>query len=117
MSGECKLFVEINNSQNLNKFIDLMNEAISELNDNNNTNNSLINIINTVKKEIIVSDQKNNFKYKNQITPETCYANAVAAGIFLASAKIIGRRKISFDKLRKKIIKFASIIGKRYTPI
>ena len=117
LSGECKLFVEINNSQNLNKFIDLMNEAISELNDNNNTNNSLINIINTVKREIIVSDQKNNFKYKNQITPKTCYANAVAASIFLASAKIIGRRKISFDKLREKIIKLASIIGKRYTPI
>ena len=35
-SGECKLFVEINNSQNLNKFINLMNEAIGELNNRNN---------------------------------------------------------------------------------
>ena len=31
-SGECKLFIEINNSQNLYKFIDIMNEAIGELN-------------------------------------------------------------------------------------
>ena len=47
-SGECKLFVEVNNSQNLNKFIDLMNEAIGELNTRNNKEkpknpNSLIN--------------------------------------------------------------------------
>ena len=50
ISGECKLFVEINDSKNLNKFIELFNEAISEFNFINNnevkTNpNSLISIL------------------------------------------------------------------------
>ena len=32
LSGECKLFIEVNNSKNLNKFIGLFNEAIGILN-------------------------------------------------------------------------------------
>lgn len=53
-SGECKLFVEINNSQNLNKFIDIINEAIGELNNKNNIEiaknpNSLINLLSSTK--------------------------------------------------------------------
>ena len=32
---ECKLFAEVHNSENLNKFIDLFNEAIGEINNRN----------------------------------------------------------------------------------
>lgn len=45
ISGECRLFIEINNSQNLNEFIDLFNEAIGELNTKKMLKHVLIQIL------------------------------------------------------------------------
>ena len=109
VSGECKLFVEINNSQNLNKFIDILNEAIGEVNNRNNQEiiknpNSLINLLSsTVIDNYVNSDVINKFKAKEQIGG-TCYANAIAAAICLASARVYGRPKLDFFEVRKKII-------------
>ena len=114
VSGECKLFVEINNSQNLNKFIDLMNEAIGELNNRNNIEiaknpNSLINLLSsTISNDYVNSSVINKFK-PNYQEDETCYANAVAASICFASARVLGRPKLNFKTVLQKIIdKFGS---------
>ena len=108
-SGECKLFVEINNSQNLTNFIDIINEAIGELNNKNNIEiaknpNSLINLLSsTAVNDYVNSQVINKFEAKSQ-KGGTCYANAVAAGILLASARVLGRPKLDFFELRNKLI-------------
>ena len=109
VSGGCKLFVEINNSQNLNKFIDILNEAIGELNYRNNQEiiqnpNSLINLLSsTVIDNYVNSEVINKFQAKEQ-KGGTCYANAISAVICLASARVYGREKLDFFEVRKKII-------------
>ena len=108
-SGECKLFVEVNNSQNLNKFIDLINEAIGELNTRNNKENpknpnSLINLLSsTFINDYINSEDINKFKVNKQ-TGGTCYANAISASICIASARVWGRPKLNFQVVLKMII-------------
>jgi len=108
-SGECKLFVEVNNSQNLNKFIDLINEAIGELNIRNNKENpknpnSLINLLSsTFINDYINSEDINKFKVNKQ-TGGTCYANAISASICISSARVWGRPKLDFQIVLKKII-------------
>ena len=109
ISGECKLFVEVNNSQNLNKFIDLINEAIGELNIRNNKENpknpnSLINLLSsTFINDYINSEDINKFKVNRQ-TLGTCYANAISASICISSARVWGRPKLNFKVVLKKII-------------
>ena len=108
-SGGCKLFVEINNSKNLNEFIDLFNEAISMFNLKYNYNskenpNSLMNLLSlTSINDYVNSNVINKFNAKEQIGG-TCYANAISAGICLSSAKVIGRPKLDFFDIRQKII-------------
>ena len=109
ISGECKLFVEVNNSQNLGEFIDLMNEAIGELNTRNNKEspknpNSLINLLSsTFINDYINSEDINKFKVNKQ-TGGTCYANAISASICIASARVWGRPKLNFQVVLKMII-------------
>ena len=109
ISGECKLFVEVNNSQNLNKFIDLINEAIGELNIRNNKENpknpnSLINLLSsTFINDYINSEDINKFKVNRQ-TLGTCYANAISASICISSARVWGRPKLNYQVVLKKII-------------
>ena len=108
-SGECKLFVEVNNSQNLNEFIDLINEAIGELNIRNNkenpTNpNSLINLLSSTSINYYInSGDINKFKVNRQ-TGGTCYANATSASICISSARVYGRPKLDFKIVLQKII-------------
>ena len=113
-SGECKLFIEINNSQNLNKFIDLMNEAVGELNNRNNIEiaknpNSLVNLLSsTMANDYVNSSVINKFTPNDQ-EGGTCYANATAASICFASARVLGRPKLDFHTVLKKIVdKFGS---------
>ena len=108
ISGECKLFVEVNNSKNLNKFIDLFNEAIGEINNRNNREipqnpNSLINLLSSTVINDYMNSEINNFESKKQ-EGGTCYANAIAANICLASSRVYGREKLNFFDVRKKII-------------
>ena len=107
-SGECKLFVEINNSQNLNKFIELMNEAIGELNYKNNKEvsnnpNSLMSLLSSTIANDYVNSEINKNEAKKQ-SGLTCYANAIAATICFSSAKVLGRDKLKFSEVRKNII-------------
>ena len=108
LSGECKLFVEINDSQNLNKFINLFNEAIGEVNNRNykevpENKNSLINVLTSTSINDYVSSEINNFE-PNLQKGGTCYANAIAATICLALSRVFGRPKLNFNDVLKKII-------------
>ena len=108
-SGECKLFIEINNSQNLNDFIDLMNEAIGELNYKNNAESienpySLANLLASTEVSYYVNSNINQNKAQNQGETKTCYANAVATTICLASARVWGRETLKFFDVREKLI-------------
>ena len=110
LSGECKLFIEVNNSQNLTKFFDLFNEALGEANILNNSEtplnpNSLVNILaSTYINDYVNSDVINTFK-PNLQTGGTCYANAIAASICIASARVFGRPKLNFYEVLQEIIK------------
>ena len=108
-SGQCNLFVEINNTQNLNNFIDLMNEAVGELNNKYNKEtaknpNSLINLLSsTAVNDYVNSEVINKVEAKEQ-EGDTCFANAIAIGIYLASARVIGRKNLDFKTLRDTLI-------------
>ena len=110
LSGECKLFIEVNNSQNLTKFFDLFNEALGEANIINNSEtlqnpNSLVNILaSTSINDYVNSEVINTFKPNSQ-KERTCYANAIAASICIASARVFGRPKLNFSEVLQKIIK------------
>ena len=110
ISGECKLFVEINNSQNLDEFIDLMNEAIGELNFKNNAENnenptSLMSLLaSTSVNDYVNSNIINKIMAKNQGKQNTCYANALAITICLASARVYSRPKLNFFEVKDNIV-------------
>lgn len=108
ISGECRLFVEISNSQNLDIFINLINEAIGELNYKNNSENienptSLINLISSTKLDYYVNSNINETKAGEQGDKKTCYANAMAATICLASARVYARKPLEFLDVRNKL--------------
>lgn len=96
-SGDCKLFVEINNSQNLNEFIKLINEAVDY------KDNGLINDISSAAIQTYVNSEINNFQAREQ-KGGTCYANAISACTYLSSSRVYGRKKLIFEELRKELI-------------
>ena len=117
VSGECKLFVEVNNSKNLNKFIELFNEGIGLFNFQYNSNSkenprSLMNLLSlTSINNYVHSNIINQFKAKNQGNEGTCYAHAISAAICLSSAKVLGRPKLDFFEIKKKLIDKYGING------
>lgn len=108
-SGECKLFIETNNSQGLINFIDEINKALGAINLMNNMENkknpfSLIHLLASTEINNYVNSEKiDKFQSKAQ-SGGTCYANAVAAGICLASSRVLGRPELSFFKIRDILI-------------
>ena len=108
-SGECKLFIEINNSQNLNEFIDIMNEAISELNYKNNVEkidnpNSLMSLLASTSINYYVNSDINKNEAKDQGDKKTCYANSIAATIYLDSPRFIYGRELDFNTIKNRMI-------------
>ena len=107
ISGECRLFIEINNSQNLDKFIELMNEAISELNYKNSKKieNSFMNLLASTIIDHNANLEINKFKAEDQKDLKTCYANAIATIICFASSRIYSKekKKLEFIKIRDRI--------------
>ena len=100
-SGECKLFVSLNNSNTLNEFVSLINHA---LNYKDLPSNGLMDIISTSAIHSFVNSYSNeNFGARNQIFG-TCWANACAACIHFANKRILGRKNISFEDIRKHLI-------------
>lgn len=111
-NGLTKLFFEMNGIQNFYSFIDLFNQIISGLKnlslndiagtDNDNQTSSLINIITDTVIDSMTQELIDEFKAVKQEGP-TCYANAIAVGLFMLSDKIL-EKKYDYKKIRNRVI-------------
>lgn len=108
-SGECKLFLEINDKQNLDKLVDLINEFTAELNNNKSikTPDSIINLFGLTSINYHVNNLIDNFEAINQGKTKTCYANAISAAILLTLSKFEKIDKDKFIKLKEEIIEIS----------
>ena len=100
LNGVCKLFVEINNSEDLNQFIQLINEALDY--------NEPIDYINKTIGDILL-DKIIDENYIGQFNSENqkggrCWAWALSAIIYLASSRIFGRKIKKFENIVKEIL-------------
>jgi len=99
-SGECKLFIALNNSKNMEEFVSLINQALDF---KDHPFNGLMDIITTSGIHSFVNSYSYDFGARNQIFG-TCWANACAACIHFAIKRILGRKIISFEDIRKHLI-------------
>ena len=98
-SGEGRFFIEVNDSQNLYKFVDILNDFCAELN-NNKSILDKDSIINSIGSSTINSwvyyDIIKQLEAKNQGKTPTCYANAISASIFITMTKFPSIPQIDF---------------------
>ena len=108
-SGEGRFFIEVNDSQNLYKFVDILNDFCAELN-NNKSILDKDSIINSIGSSTINSwvyyDIIKQLEAKNQGKTPTCYANAISASIFITMTKFPSIPQIDFFELRDEIINY-----------
>ena len=99
LNGVCNLFVEINNSKDLNQFIDLVNKAL-DYNDPIDFINKIIG--NSLLDKII---DENYIKQFNSVSQEgaRCWAWALSEVIYLASTRVFGRKIKKFDEILEQI--------------
>ena len=110
ISGQCKLFMEVNSKQNLYKFVDIINNFCSEMN-NHQSNLSKDSVFNSITLATINSEVYYNiirkFEAKDQGKTPTCYANAISASILITLSRFSDNFTISekeyFD-LRDEVI-------------
>ena len=108
-SGEGRFFIEVNDTQNLYKFVDILNDFCAELNNSKSilSKDSIINSIgSTTINSIVYYDIIKQFEAKDQGKTQTCYANAISASIFITMTKFPSIPEIDFYKLRDEIISF-----------
>ena len=99
LNGICKLFIEINNSEDLNQFINLINESI----DKNESVENVNKIIgDSLLESIIDKNYIGQFKSEEQ-EDGRCWAYSLSAVIYLASCRVFGRKIEKFDNILKKI--------------
>ena len=123
-SGECRLFFSVNDSTTLNEIIDLLNEATSFLEKGDDL--SISNLVSSaVIQDYINSDVKNYAKHQGE--RGTCWAHAIAACIFFASSRIVGRvktypegndildengkKKFDFENMKHKLYKKFNLLS------
>ena len=99
-SGECKLFISLNNQKTMEEFINLINQALDF---KEHPFSGLMDVIATSGIHSFVNSYSYDYGAKNQIFG-TCWANACAACIHFANKRILGRKNISFEDIRKHIL-------------
>ena len=117
LSGECRLFFSVNDNTTLNEIIELINEATTFLEKDDDF--SISNLVSSaVIQDYINSDVKNYAK--DQKDRGTCWAHAISACIFFASSRIVGRIKTYpdgidiLDENGKKKFEFENMKHKLY---
>ena len=101
-NGIAKLFYEINNSDDLNQFIDLLNQSL-EYEDPLQKINTIIG--DAFLDKIIDENYIKEFKSENQADAPLCWAYAISASIYLTSIQIFGRKIKSFENILKEVRK------------
>ena len=95
------MFVEINNSKDLNLFIELLNKSLNH--------DDPINKINTIigkslLDKIVFENYINQFKSENQKNEGLCWAFALSAVIYLCNCSIFGRKIQKFGDFLNKVL-------------
>ena len=102
LNGVCNLFIEVNNSQNLNEIITLINESL----DNKDPLEELNNIIGDILlKKIIDVNYIGQFKAEDQCETGWCWAFSISTVIYLTSSRIFGRKLDKFKNILYKLLK------------
>ena len=102
-NGIAKLFYEINNSDDLNQFINLLNQSLEYEDDPLQKINTIIG--DAFLDKIIDENYIKQFKPENQADSPLCWAYAISASIYLTSIQIFGRKIKSFENILKEVIK------------
>lgn len=100
-NGICNLFIEINNSKDLNLFIDLLNKSLEKYNDPLDEINTIIG--DAFLDRLVYENYK--FDAKDQDKKPECWAYAISTSIYLSSIRVFGRKIKSFDNIKKEVIK------------
>lgn len=97
-NNETKLFLQINHPDNIHEACNLARNVVC-------CQDSLSDLLGSVKLDIYINNSTQRFKAKNQVEG-TCYANASAAVLHLSMKRILGRDGgyPNFYELRTKII-------------
>ena len=99
LNGTCNLFVEINNSNDLNQFINLFNESLGQ--DPIEEINKIIG--DSILDTIIETNYINQFESVKQVGSR-CWAYALSAVIYLASSRVFGRKIKKFKDILDKLL-------------
>ena len=106
-NGICKLFIEINNSQDLNQFIDLLNKSIESLeyNEPKEKINAIIGnaFLDKIVEENYIKQFKAEDQRKNIKNQKVCFQYGISAAIYLASISVFGRKIDNFENIRIKV--------------
>ena len=101
-NGICKLFAEINNSEDLNQFIELLNQSI-DFNDPIDKINAIIT--NSLFDKIVNDNYIMQFKSEDQENEPFCWAYALSAVIYLRNCSIFGRKIKKFEDILNEVKK------------
>ena len=107
LNGVCKLFVEINNSKDLNQFIQLVNEALDYDEPIDYINKTIGDIL---LDKIIDENYIGQFNSENQIGGR-CWAWALSAIIYLASSRVFGRKIEKFKNIKDEILAYENALS------
>ena len=102
LNGRANLFIEINNSDNLNEFIKMINESL-ELNEPLEIINNIIS--DSLLDKIINENYNKQFISENQGNFGRCWAYSISTVIYLSTSRIFGRKMENFEKILNKILK------------
>ena len=102
LNGIANLFYEINNSDDLNEFIQTINEAL----DHNDVKEQINQVIgDLLLDKIINTNYINQFKPEDQGQMGWCWAYSISSVIYLSSSRIFGRKLEKFENILSYILK------------
>ena len=102
LNGVANLFYEINNSDELNEFINLINESF-DYNDAQEQINQAIGDL--LLDKIINNNYIKQFKPEDQDTMGWCWAYSISSVIYLSNSRIYGRKLEKFEKILSYVLK------------
>ena len=99
LNGVCNLFIEINNSKDLNQFIELLNESLEY----KDSLQQLVPINSIIREafldKIIEENYLKQFEAEDQTTNPICWQYSISEAIYLASVRVFGRKIESFKNI------------------